>query len=458
MLPNRLNLYSGKHWIYHTLITTFLPAFLCIPLFTLANETEAGSQNFSQPNLFYGNQSLNPMVRKNKTVVHLPGGAETAIQDDEITYHLTDHLRSTRLAIAEGGRNTVSRVADYIPFGGSVDNADAETTARYTSMAFEPETATYDYHARAYDPTIARFTSVDAIRESTSPYSYTENNPVNNVDPDGLGKEPVSSPFFSHETNIKIQSPRGLIAAIRTELGGYRRQHSTPLSVFEKSVVMDKITNQEVTKHAGALSNTRSLVKKHSKRFEVDLTNRFYVFIGEGDENVKTPEEIIEGMRKMSTFSSLKDKFAEEIVILDFSGKNRSAELSESLRGLKENQLVSVINLKAKYGRTGKINKVGKKEWGITAMAFEGGHFMKYEQKMLQRYVDTEVAAQRQRMSLQVPQPITEPGPSHSGHLPTQQHFTETHRPAAVYLSVIVEPSATKSGTAVSIPHPPSTY
>ena len=46
----------------------------------------------------------------------------------------------------------------------------------------------YDYHARHYDPSIGRFTTIDPLAEkfySWSPYAYCYNNPMKFVDPDG---------------------------------------------------------------------------------------------------------------------------------------------------------------------------------------------------------------------------------------------------------------------------------
>ena len=166
----------------YNFINIFGFSLLCLILWALPivamAETDADS--------FYGNQSLNSVVDGEKMTLTLPGGAKVAMENQETAYTVPDHTQSTRLVVEAD--NTVSEPIAYTPFGDSQETNEIKLIGHYTGMTFEPETATYDYHARNYDPSIARFTGVDAIRQSISPYSYTANNPINFVDPNGLGK------------------------------------------------------------------------------------------------------------------------------------------------------------------------------------------------------------------------------------------------------------------------------
>ena len=144
-----------------------------------------GVPALANTDIFYGQQSLNSLVDGDKKMVNLPGGTRLETEHNQIAYAINDHTGSARLAMR--GDNTISSHRDYTPFGDSKMRANT-VTRHYTGMSYEPETTTYDYHARRYDPTIARFTSLDAIRQSISPYSYTENDPINFVDPNGMGR------------------------------------------------------------------------------------------------------------------------------------------------------------------------------------------------------------------------------------------------------------------------------
>ncbi len=117
----------------------------------------------------------------------IPNGSSYSFE-----YYLKDHLGNTRVAFKDDG--TVIQVQDYYAFGMEMNPGNSYSPSpgnqyKYNGKEEQTETNQYDYGARFYDPVIARWTSADPMAESNkrfSTYNYVENNPIRNIDPDGM--------------------------------------------------------------------------------------------------------------------------------------------------------------------------------------------------------------------------------------------------------------------------------
>ena len=127
--------------------------------------------------------------------VLVDGGFITAA---DMRYHffVTDHLGNVRVVVNDAG--VVEQVNQFYPYGESIEldpasaNPGVETITenpyKWGGKEWDEEQGAYDFGARMYSASDARWTTMDPLCEkyySISPYSYCAGNPVNLVDPDG---------------------------------------------------------------------------------------------------------------------------------------------------------------------------------------------------------------------------------------------------------------------------------
>jgi RHS repeat-associated protein len=109
-----------------------------------------------------------------------------------VHYYFSDHLGSTSVITNASG--TVQEESDYYPFGGEIviTNSDPNTY-KFTGKERDSESGLDNFDFRYYSSSLGRFMKPDdslvywdrSDPQSLNLYSYVENNPVSNTDPDG---------------------------------------------------------------------------------------------------------------------------------------------------------------------------------------------------------------------------------------------------------------------------------
>jgi RHS repeat-associated protein len=121
---------------------------------------------------------------------HYKGYTDTSNQSFLYFYH-PDHLGSTSYVTDDAGE--VYEHMEYFAFGETFVQEHSNTDRipyLFNGKELDEETGLYYYGARYYDLRTSIWQSVDPLAEKYpqwSPYNYTEENPIRNIDPDGRG-------------------------------------------------------------------------------------------------------------------------------------------------------------------------------------------------------------------------------------------------------------------------------
>ena len=108
-----------------------------------------------------------------------------------VTYRIiTDHLGSVRLVV-DVSSGTIVQEMVYDEWGNVlVDTNPGFTPFGFAGGIYDSDTGLVRFGARDYDPEVGRFTSKDPIgfRSGANFFVYVGNDPVNRIDPNGLGR------------------------------------------------------------------------------------------------------------------------------------------------------------------------------------------------------------------------------------------------------------------------------
>jgi RHS repeat-associated protein len=155
-------------------------------------------------------------------------------------YYLKDHLGSIRATLNES--NAIVSAQDYDCWGYLYSERQYSSNNRYkfTEKERDNETGGYDYFgARYYDSRLGRWLSVEIKQDSYpgySPYSYSFDNPIHYIDPNG--KDPRRDQMANLNQIVSILESNTLI---ETAIAQFRGTESPRYVYTEKGGFIDMV-------------------------------------------------------------------------------------------------------------------------------------------------------------------------------------------------------------------------
>ncbi|WP_377145647.1 DUF6443 domain-containing protein [Mucilaginibacter lutimaris] len=140
-------------------------------------------------------------------------------------YNLKDHLGNSRVTIDNfNSKGRVVQEDEYYAFGlrkqSGGYNFSLENRFLYNGKEIQVDLENqYDYGARFYDPVIGRWTSVDPLAElgrRWSPYVYGMNNPIRNVDLDGM----ISTDANGNISSDNAEEAQAMFRSLQAQMQG----------------------------------------------------------------------------------------------------------------------------------------------------------------------------------------------------------------------------------------------
>ena len=168
---------------------------------TSSTTTPVGGSATTQ-NYFWDTSNSTPRLVMDSSNAYIYGSGIAPIEQVDlangtITYLVADRLGSIRATVNSSGSLTHSTSYDAWGNPQTTGGLTANTPFGYAGSYTDPTGLTYNIR-RYYDPQTGQFISVDpAVDQTEASYAYVAGDPVNSIDPSGLGILDDASNFFA---------------------------------------------------------------------------------------------------------------------------------------------------------------------------------------------------------------------------------------------------------------------